>query len=50
MIAVGVCPLFGGMLRSNVGCRRRWSVDEPHLPYTLEELPEPPNENKWENK
>jgi hypothetical protein len=25
-------------------------VDEPHLPYTLEELPEPPNENKWENK
>jgi hypothetical protein len=26
-------------------------VDEPHLPYThWRELPEPPNENKWENK
>jgi hypothetical protein len=49
MIAVGVCPLFGGMLRNNVGCRR-WSKWMNHIYLHIGELPEPPNENKWENK
>jgi hypothetical protein len=50
MIAVGVCPLFGGNVEEQcwMSGGGQW-MNHIYLIH-IGELPEPPNENKWENK